>query len=318
MARIHTHAIIGKSRPMKVASSHKKSPFRVGFLAGLLAGMIASGVMFFISVTWGGILLPDVFGSKITAIMPPNMFESLHQLIGADAKTILFYIILIGQCLVFALSGGIFNARVKAQGEPLRWYHGLVLAAVLWLFAGIVLLPLADGGLFGVNLNAGIGAGMLSLGAVAVVFGLSFIYIADWLAASLPAEDMGASKRQALLGDEMEEPLSRRALLTRGLIIGGIAVAGVGIWRFIRVGPAPRKYLWPSCCNIIKRRLCRRLSPIMVSFSLRLTSRPKSRRMTSSISSRRTWSLIPLLMAQPGNSASMARSSILLPSPIRT
>ena len=222
---------------MKTASLRKKSPFRVGFLAGLLAGTIASGVMFFISVTWGGILLPDVFGSKITAIMPPNMFEFLHQLIGADAKTILFYIILIGQCLVFALSGGIFNARVKVQGDRLRWYYGLVLAVILWLFAGVVLLPLTDGGLFGANLNIGIGAGMLSLGAVAIVFGLSFVPIVDWLSASLPAGDMASSKRQALLGDEAEgSPLSRRALLTRGLMIGGITVAGVGIWRFITSG----------------------------------------------------------------------------------
>ena len=226
---------------MKVASSRKKSLFRVGFLAGLLAGMIASGVMFFISVTWGGILLPDVFGSKITAIMPPNMFEFLHQLIGADAKTILFYLILIGQCLVFALSGGIFYARMKAQGNTLRWYHGLALAVILWLFAGVVLLPLTDGGLFGANLNAGMSAGVLSLGAVALVFGLSFVPIADWLAASLPVGDTNTSKRQALQDDEEDQPLSRRALLTRGLVIGGIAVAGVGIWRFITSGASAAK-----------------------------------------------------------------------------
>jgi hypothetical protein len=174
---------------MKVALWRKKSPFRVGFLAGLLAGMIASGVMFFISVTWGGILLPDVFGSKLTALMPANMFEFLHQLIGADAKTILFYIILVGQCLVFALCGGIFNARVKAMGIRLRWYHGLLLAGILWLLTGVVLLPLTDAGLFGASLNAGVGAGMLSLGVVGVVFGLSFVFFADWLGESLPVAD---------------------------------------------------------------------------------------------------------------------------------
>lgn len=226
---------------MKIASSSKKSPFRVGFLAGLLAGMIASGAMFFISVTWGGVLLPDIFGSKITAIMPSSTFEFLHRLIGSDAKTILFYIILIGQCLVFALSGGIFYGRVKAQGGRLRWHHGVALAVILWVFAGVVLLPLTDGGLFGANLNAGIGAGMLSLGAVAIVFGLSFVPIADWLAVSVPAGNTSASKRQALMDDDEEEPLSRRALLARGLIIGGVAVAGVGIWRFITSGASAAK-----------------------------------------------------------------------------
>ena len=70
---IKAHA--GKSRPMKNAFLRKKSPFRIGFLAGLLAGIIASGVMFFISVTWNGILLPDVFGSELTALMPAPLFE---------------------------------------------------------------------------------------------------------------------------------------------------------------------------------------------------------------------------------------------------
>src|SRR5579872_6751199 len=232
---------VGKSRPMKIAFLRKKSPFRVGFLAGLLAGIIASGVMFFISVTWNGILLPDVFGSELTALMPPNLFEFLHQLIGADAKTILFYGILVGQCLVFALSGGIFNARMKAQGDRLRWYHGLLLAVILWLFVGVILLPLTNGGLFGANLNAGIGAGMLSLGVVGIVFGLLFVFIADWLAASLPVEETAASRRREQLYNEQDEPLSRRALLMRGLVIGGIAIAGVGVWRFITNGVGAAK-----------------------------------------------------------------------------
>jgi DMSO/TMAO reductase YedYZ molybdopterin-dependent catalytic subunit len=221
---------------MKIAILRKKSPFRVGFLAGLLAGIVASGVMFFISVTWNGILLPEVFGSELTALMPPTLFAYLHQLIGADAKTILFYGILVGQCLVFALSGAIFNQRIKAQGDRLCWYHGLILAAILWLFAGVILLPLTNGGLFGANLNAGINEGMLSLGVVSIVFGLSFVYITDWLTASLPVVDNSASRHGALLDNEQDETLSRRALLTRGLVIGGIAVAGVGIWRFITSG----------------------------------------------------------------------------------
>ena len=244
---------------MKIAFLRKKSPFRVGFLAGLLAGIVASGVMFILSVTWNGILLPDVFGSELTALMPPNLFQFLHQLIGADAKTILFYGILVGQCLVFALSGAIFNQIMIALGDRLRWYHGLILAVILWLFAGVILLPLTNGGLFGANLNAGIGAGMFSLGVVGLVFGLLFVFIVDWLAASLPVvSNQGGGKprpypvrfdarlREALLDVDREEEqgdeaLSRRALLTRGLVIGGIAVAGVGIWRFITSGVSASK-----------------------------------------------------------------------------
>ena len=127
------------------------------------------------------------------------------------------------------------------QGDRLRWFHGLLLAVMLWLFVGVILLPLTNGGLFGANLNAGIGAGMLSLGAVGIVFGVSFVYIADWLAASLPVVNDSVAGRGALLDEEQDDTLSRRALLTRGLIIGGIAVAGVGIWRFITSGVSASK-----------------------------------------------------------------------------
>ncbi len=231
---------------MKIAFLRKKSPFRVGFLAGLLAGIVASGVMFFLSVSWTGISLPEVFGSELTAIMPPSLFEYLHQLIGADAKTILFYGILVGQCLVFGLSGGIYNQALKKRGERLRWYHGLILAVILWVVAGGILLPLTNGGFFGSNLDAGMGAGMLSLAVVGIVFGLLFVYIADWLAASLPVMDANETaatptRRGALLDEEQDSTLTRRTLLTRGLVTAGIVVAGVGVWRFIAGGVSASK-----------------------------------------------------------------------------
>jgi len=224
---------------MKTAILRQKSPFRIGFLAGLLAGAIASGVMLFISVTWNGVSLPDVFGSELTALMPPALFESLHQLIGTDAKTILFYGILVGQCLVFALSGAIYYRILKRRVEHIRWYHGLILAVILWLLVGILLLPLTNGGFFGSNLDAGIGASALSLGIVGVVFGMLFVYIADWLSASPPVVDEGTQNQASSYWQD--STLSRRVLLTRGLVTAGIVVASVGVWHFITGGVSAAK-----------------------------------------------------------------------------
>ncbi len=81
--------------------------FNVGFVAGLAAGLVATGLMLLMSVTLGGISLPEVFGSALTQLMPPSLFNFLHQLIGGDAKHYLFYCILVGQCLVFAVCGGL-------------------------------------------------------------------------------------------------------------------------------------------------------------------------------------------------------------------
>src|SRR5216683_5009773 len=110
---------------MKTIGTSRKRSFRIGFMAGLLAGLVASGVMILISVLGSGLSLPEVFGSKLTALMPLSVFAYLHKLIGADAKYYLFYVIFAGQCVVFALSGGLFNVvlnvqeqRGRPQGSP--------------------------------------------------------------------------------------------------------------------------------------------------------------------------------------------------------
>ena len=84
---------------------------RTGFIAGLLAGFVATGVMLLVSVVWNGISLPEVFGSELTALMPPPLFNFLHGAIGGDAKHYLFYGIVVGQCLVFGLSGALYNLK---------------------------------------------------------------------------------------------------------------------------------------------------------------------------------------------------------------
>src|SRR5712691_1306977 len=95
------------NKPVQPAYTKQKQTFNTGFLAGLIAGIIASALMLVLSVTINGISLPEVFGSSLTQLMPPSLFDFLHQLIGGDAKHYFFYIILVGQCLVFALVGAL-------------------------------------------------------------------------------------------------------------------------------------------------------------------------------------------------------------------
>ena len=102
---------------MKTIGKSRKRSFRTGFIAGLLAGLFASGVMILISTLGSGLSLPEVVGSKLTALMPLAVFAYLDQLIGADAKYYLFYVIFAGQCVVFALSGGLFDVVLNVQGQ---------------------------------------------------------------------------------------------------------------------------------------------------------------------------------------------------------
>ncbi|MHB8599602.1 MAG: molybdopterin-dependent oxidoreductase [Ktedonobacteraceae bacterium] len=216
----------------------RRQPFRVGFTAGLLAGVIATGVMLLLSVAFNGISLPEVFGSELTALMPVSMFDYLHQTIGGDAKHYLFYGILVGQCLVFALSGSLYavalnkiaarrNRELVAGQIPA--YHGGLLALLLWLLSGLVLLPLTGGGIFGAALTVGITSTMLSLGIVGIVFGGVFVYSQNWLASRLSAVENAT-------GSSEEKLIARRRILQRGFVLAGVGLLGVGAWRFITQG----------------------------------------------------------------------------------
>jgi DMSO/TMAO reductase YedYZ molybdopterin-dependent catalytic subunit len=250
---------------MKTIAKSRKRSFRTGFMAGLLAGLVASGVMILISTLGSGLSLPEVVGSKLTALTPLSVFAYLHELIGADAKYYLFYVILAGQCVVFGLSGGVFDVvlnmleqrgRLGTPPNPqgainrapthtaslrspvldtsppvsLRVYHGLLLAAILWLFTGLVLLPLTDAGIFGSQLNAGVVNSTWSLAVVGVVFGLLFVYAQNWLVTRAQV-NRDVDKQEFAEGE-----LSRRDLLKRGAVVVGLGLLGVGLWRFITGG----------------------------------------------------------------------------------
>src|SRR6185312_4320867 len=161
---------------MQVRTLQTRQAFRSGFMAGLGAGAVASGVMLILNATLGGLSLPQEFGSELLALMPAPAFAFFHQLLGENAKYYFFGIVLIGQCVVFALGGAVYNRYANTKNLPLRWSQGLLLALLLWLLAGLILLPLTRSGIFGANLTVGLTGGMLSLAAVGLVFGVLFVF----------------------------------------------------------------------------------------------------------------------------------------------
>ncbi len=221
---------------MNIKQLLRKQRFNSGFLAGLTAGILATALMLLLSATLGGISLPEVFGSALTQLMPATVFDYLHQLIGGDAKHYFFYIILIGQCLVFALIGGLTNlalplpplASLRDEQEQWLWPTGLLLALLLWLLVGLLFLPLTGAGIFGTQLNIGPFNTLLSLAVDGLAFGLLFVFFQNWLVmrywhslGTMTAEDL------------MEASENRRQIIRRGLAFVGVATLGVVAWRFI-------------------------------------------------------------------------------------
>jgi DMSO/TMAO reductase YedYZ molybdopterin-dependent catalytic subunit len=214
----------------------RKHSFWSGFIAALAAGAIATVIMLLLSVTFDGASLPETFGSDLTALMPPPLFDYLHQIIGGDAKHYLFYGIVVGQCLVFALSGGLYNWLVDKQHRALQWFDGLLIALILWLFAGVILLPLSGAGIFGANLSIGFSNGLVSLAIVGVVFGSLFVIFQNWLTVRMTRQNTALSSVNSLSQDVSPGALSRRTLIRNGAIATGIILVGVGAWRFITGG----------------------------------------------------------------------------------
>ncbi len=113
----------------------------------------------------------------------------------------------------------------------------MLLALILWLFAGVILLPLSGGGVFGADLSIGFSNGLLSLAIVGIVFGSLFVIFQHWLAARMSRQNAALSSTHFLSGqDDSPGTLSRRTLLKNGVIVTGIVLAGVVAWRFITGG----------------------------------------------------------------------------------
>ncbi len=217
---------------MQVDTTWARRAFGSGFMAGLGAGAFASGVMLFLNATMGGLSLPQEFGSELLALMPPPAFAFFHQLLGANAKYYFFAFVLVGQCIVFALGGALYNHYANSRNLPLRWSQGLLLALLLWLVAGLVLLPLTGSGVFGANLTVGLTGGLFSLAVVGLAFGVLFVFAQRWMVAPRRADADGAD---ASTREGVEHP-TRRALFKQGALVVGLAVVGFGVWKFVTGG----------------------------------------------------------------------------------
>lgn len=216
--------------------------FANGFLAGLAAGILATGIMLLLNIEFHGVSLPEEMGSWITQLMPAPLFAFLHQLIGDDAKHVLVAIVVVGQCAVFGLAGGLFNQasghssiahpRPDGKNTTMRWSAGLLLALLLWLFSGLLLLPLFGSGLFGTNTTSGLSGSMWSMGVVGLVYGLLYVLLRNLFSVreQVAREALGAQAARE------RSRQTRRDVLRSGGLVLGVGVMGYLAWRFISNG----------------------------------------------------------------------------------
>jgi DMSO/TMAO reductase YedYZ molybdopterin-dependent catalytic subunit len=221
--------------------------------AGLLAAFVLRSVL--------GLSMPaEIFGDRLTQLIPLPVFSALLNAFGANAKHLYLAGVLVGQGLLTALFGSAYYwARIRwqtrrrtataapeatsdtrvhtpvASGQPLGILDILLMTLLLWLLSAGLLAPLLGGGWFGAGLLGGAGTVMLSQLAPDLVFSALFV---------------GLLRRGVLqasaTADEPAERLSRRRLLGQGALAVGIMAGGVLLWNglssLLGIGGGRRAY----------------------------------------------------------------------------
>lgn len=227
--------------PAVSGSTYKPPTYLHPLRAALLAAAFALAVTF-VAQVWLGILSPaQIFGDRLTALIPLPIFSRFLAFFGSNAKHIYFLTLMLGEGALTILVGLLYlRLRVRilmnrfADSErdaveaivPTYW-EAIIIALVLWLFSAGIFAPIVGGGLFGAGLGGGVGGVFLVELIPNGIFALLFIWLLRRELAAVPVSGTSSDGRSA------DDSLPRRALLRQAGTV--VAVAGFGFlaWEFI-------------------------------------------------------------------------------------
>lgn len=221
-----------EEKPVAVTSRWAELGFGVRFGAAVLAvacGLLASlGARYFF-----GIATPaELFGDRLTALVPLPLFERLLDTFGGNAKHLYFGAVVIGEGVLTALVGALYwplRARLFARigrpaAPPPSLFDVAVLAVLLWVLSAGLLAPLIGGGFLGAVLFGGAGAVFVSTLIPDVVFALVLVRLLERPAPASAATDATAAD---------ERRVARRTLLRQAGIAVAVLGGGAILWETI-------------------------------------------------------------------------------------
>src|SRR5215210_6620603 len=122
--------------------------------AGILAALLMLAVQLIWRLNWSmnGVVqaFPEFIAAAIARLTPLSIFGAATENYGSLAKKTLFASVLLGIAGVGFRSGsaaGWLSNRIN-RGAPGRVISGLIVAAALWFFTMLVVLPIAHLGTF--------------------------------------------------------------------------------------------------------------------------------------------------------------------------
>jgi len=218
------------SVPVNTASAQSKAP-RV--LHPGQAGFAAALVMLAVQMVWrlnwsnnGSVqAFPEFVVAAVSRLTPLAVFGAATENYGGNAKKALFITILVVIAAVGYRAGdaaGWISNRI-GRGALVRLVSGLIVAAILWLFTMVAILPIAHLGAFA-SKSSYTNDILTQLTVTFAIFG------AAWALFTWPMEQQDMTQP-----NDDETTITRRSALGRGVfasgLLGGLAVTGVSTWK---------------------------------------------------------------------------------------
>ncbi len=224
------------------AARAQKPALRLHSLRAALLAVTFAMAVTFIAQAWLGIISPaQIFGDRLTALIPLPIFERFLTLLGSNAKHLYFVTLMLGEGALTVLVGLLYvrvRVRLLARGRPVSdsdalnvsvptYWEAPILALALWLLSAGLLAPLIGGGLFGSNFEDGWRTTFLVELIPNGIFALLFIRLLR-----RDVADASANRMQPA-GNLPDSVLSRRRVLRQAGTVVAVAGAGVLVWEFI-------------------------------------------------------------------------------------
>jgi DMSO/TMAO reductase YedYZ molybdopterin-dependent catalytic subunit len=193
------------------------------FVAAALAVLAALAGRFIIGLTTPA----ELFGDRLTALIPLPVFSTLLSVFGTGAKHLFYGFLLLGEGVLTAVAGAVYwslrNRFVPGHGADYR--DAPVIILLLWLVSAGILAPLIGGGFFGAGLTGGIPGVFGSEFLPHTIFALAFITL-------LRRDEPAAAETGRAEG----RAISRRRLLQQAGFAAAVVAGGALAWDFISAG----------------------------------------------------------------------------------
>lgn len=226
----------GSASPRRVRA-RLRSSFRHALGASVVAGAAATVTALLVRLLTGLPTPAELFGDRITVLIPLPLFSALLRIFGTDAKHVYFAALVVGEFTLSALFGVLYDTAragivrqplasgaTSTEAPPFLW-ESAPLAILPWLLSAGVLAPVIGAGFFGAGLPGGAGGVLRAQAAPNLVFALA--YIASLRRQMRAAQAAAPSQWRAL---------TRRRLLRQASVSVAVLGGGVLLWEAISAG----------------------------------------------------------------------------------